>query len=93
MERKHDIQKLERHIKARAGQPLRRLLRLQRAEALFFEAREEFLAGRVVWSRWEACLAASSALISSSQDLESDLDFGGLIQSRHSLKNDGKVMM
>jgi len=44
------VRSIERHIKARAGQPLRRLLRLQRAEALFFEAREEFLAGRVVWS-------------------------------------------
>ncbi|MBY0557579.1 MAG: AraC family transcriptional regulator [Burkholderiaceae bacterium] len=44
------VRSIERHIKARAGQPLRRLLRLQRAEALFFDAREEFLAGRVVWS-------------------------------------------
>ncbi|WP_254452185.1 helix-turn-helix domain-containing protein, partial [Duganella vulcania] len=44
------VRSIERHIKARAGQPMRKLLRLQRAEQSFFDARDEFLAGRVVWS-------------------------------------------
>jgi AraC-like DNA-binding protein len=41
---------IERRIKARAGQPMRKLLRLQRAEHSFFEARQEFMTGKAVWS-------------------------------------------
>lgn len=41
---------IERRIKARAGQPLRVLLRRQRAEQSFFDARDAYLAGTVVWS-------------------------------------------
>lgn len=43
---------IERRIKARAGQPMRRLLGLQRAELSFFEAREQFMArnGKAAWS-------------------------------------------
>jgi AraC-like DNA-binding protein len=44
------VRSVERRIKTRAGQPLRRLLRLQRAELSFFEARDEYLAGKAVWS-------------------------------------------
>ncbi len=44
------VRSVERRIKARAGQPLRKLLRRQRAEQSFFEARDGYLAGRVVWS-------------------------------------------
>ncbi|MYM25201.1 helix-turn-helix domain-containing protein [Duganella sp. FT135W] len=44
------VRNIERRIKARAGQPLRKLLRLQRAELSFFEAREEFMNGKAVWS-------------------------------------------
>lgn len=44
------LRSVERRIKASAGQPLRRLLRLRRAEQSFFEARDDYLAGRVVWS-------------------------------------------
>jgi len=44
------MRSVERRIKARAGQPLRKLLRLRRAEQSFFEARDDYLAGRVVWS-------------------------------------------
>jgi AraC-like DNA-binding protein len=44
------VRNIERRIKARAGQPLRKLLRLQRAELSFFEARDEYLAGKAVWS-------------------------------------------
>jgi AraC-like DNA-binding protein len=44
------VRSIERRIKASAGQPLRKLLRMQRAEQSFFDAREEYLAGRVVWS-------------------------------------------
>ena len=44
------VRSVERRIKASAGQPLRKLLRMQRAEQSFFDAREKFLAGRVVWS-------------------------------------------
>jgi AraC-like DNA-binding protein len=44
------VRSVERRIKASAGQPLRKLLRMHRAEQSFFDAREEFLAGRVVWS-------------------------------------------
>lgn len=41
---------VERRIKARAGLPLRALLRGQRAEQSFFDARDAHLAGTVVWS-------------------------------------------
>lgn len=44
------VRSVERRVKARAGQPLRKLLRRQRAEQSFFEARDGYLAGRVVWS-------------------------------------------
>lgn len=44
------VRNIERRIKIRAGQPLRKLLRFQRAEHSFFEAREEYLAGKAVWS-------------------------------------------
>ena len=44
------VRSVERRIKASAGQPLRKLLRMQRAEQSFFDARDEYLAGRVVWS-------------------------------------------
>lgn len=44
------LRSVERRIKARAGQPLRKLLRLRRAEQSFFEARDDYLAGRVVWA-------------------------------------------
>jgi AraC-like DNA-binding protein len=44
------VRNIERRIKASAGQPMRRLLRLQRAEQSFFEARDDYLAGRAVWS-------------------------------------------
>lgn len=44
------VRSIERRIKASAGQPLRKLLRMQRAEQSFFDARDEYLAGRVVWS-------------------------------------------
>ncbi|MYM84352.1 AraC family transcriptional regulator [Duganella sp. FT50W] len=44
------VRNIERRIKLRAGQPLRKLLRFQRAEHAFFEAREEYLAGKAVWS-------------------------------------------
>ncbi len=44
------VRNVERRIKARAGQPMRKLLRRQRAEQAFFEARDDFLAGRAVWS-------------------------------------------
>jgi AraC-like DNA-binding protein len=44
------VRSVERRIKARAGQPLRVLLRRQRAEQSFFDARDAFLAGRLVWS-------------------------------------------
>ncbi|TFW24180.1 AraC family transcriptional regulator, partial [Duganella callida] len=44
------VRNIERRIKARAGQPMRRLLRLQRAEQSFFDARDDYLAGRAVWS-------------------------------------------
>ncbi|MYM68450.1 AraC family transcriptional regulator [Pseudoduganella sp. FT55W] len=44
------VRNIERRIKARAGQPLRKLLRLQRAELSFFDARDEYLAGKAVWS-------------------------------------------
>lgn len=44
------VRSIERRIKARAGQPLRVLLRRQRAEQSFFDARDAFLAGRLVWS-------------------------------------------
>jgi AraC-like DNA-binding protein len=44
------VRNIERRIKARAGQPLRKLLRLQRAELSFFEARDKYLAGKAVWS-------------------------------------------
>lgn len=43
------VRNIERRIKARAGQPLRKLLRLQRAELSFFEAREEFMHGKPAW--------------------------------------------
>lgn len=44
------VRSIERRIKASAGQPLRKLLRLRRAELSFFEAREEFMNGKAVWS-------------------------------------------
>lgn len=44
------VRSIERRIKASAGQPLRRLLRMQRAELSFFDARDAYLSGRVVWS-------------------------------------------
>jgi AraC-like DNA-binding protein len=44
------VRSVERRIKARAGQPLGVLLRRQRAEQTFFDARDAFLAGRLVWS-------------------------------------------
>jgi AraC-like DNA-binding protein len=44
------VRSIERRVKASAGQPLRKLLRMQRAELSFFDARDEYLAGRVVWS-------------------------------------------
>ncbi|MTV40734.1 helix-turn-helix domain-containing protein [Duganella radicis] len=44
------VRSIERRIKASAGQPLRKLLRLQRAERSFFEARDEFMSGKAVWS-------------------------------------------
>jgi AraC-like DNA-binding protein len=44
------VRNVERRIKLRAGQPMRKLLRLQRAEHSFFEARDEYLAGKAVWS-------------------------------------------
>jgi len=44
------VRNIERRIKMRAGQPMRKLLRLQRAEQSFFEARGEYLAGKAVWS-------------------------------------------
>jgi AraC-like DNA-binding protein len=44
------VRSIERRIKASAGQPLRKLLRMRRAELSFFDARDEYLAGRVVWS-------------------------------------------
>lgn len=44
------VRSVERRIKTRAGQPLRRLLRLRRAELSFFAARDEYLAGKAVWS-------------------------------------------
>ncbi|WP_229260097.1 helix-turn-helix domain-containing protein [Duganella aquatilis] len=44
------VRNIERRIKARAGQPMRKLLGFQRAEQSFFEARDEFLAGKAVWS-------------------------------------------
>jgi AraC-like DNA-binding protein len=44
------VRNIERRIKARAGQPMRKLLRRQRAEQAFFEARDDFLAGKAVWS-------------------------------------------
>jgi AraC-like DNA-binding protein len=44
------VRSIERRIKASAGQPLRKLLRMQRAELSFFDARDDYLAGRVVWS-------------------------------------------
>ncbi|MRW89492.1 AraC family transcriptional regulator [Duganella sp. FT80W] len=44
------VRNIERRIKTSAGQPMRKLLRLQRAELSFFSARDEYLAGRAVWS-------------------------------------------
>ncbi|WP_343733258.1 helix-turn-helix domain-containing protein [Duganella sp.] len=44
------VRSIERRIKASAGQPLRKLVRLQRAELSFFEARAEFMRGKPVWS-------------------------------------------
>ncbi|MYM26747.1 AraC family transcriptional regulator [Duganella sp. CY15W] len=44
------VRNIERRIKARAGQPMRKLLLFQRAELSFFEARDEYLAGKAVWS-------------------------------------------
>lgn len=44
------VRNIERRIKLRAGQPMRKLLRLQRAEHSFFAAREDYLAGKAVWS-------------------------------------------
>lgn len=44
------VRSVERRIKARAGQPLRKLLRLQRAELSFFEARDELMNGKAAWS-------------------------------------------
>lgn len=44
------VRSIERRIKARAGQPLRKLLRLQRAELSFFEARDELMNGKAAWS-------------------------------------------
>jgi AraC-like DNA-binding protein len=44
------VRNIERRIKLRAGQPMRKLLGLQRAEQSFFEARHEFMAGKAVWS-------------------------------------------
>lgn len=44
------VRNIERRIKARAGQPMRKLLRRQRAEHTFFEAREDYLSGKAVWS-------------------------------------------
>lgn len=41
---------VERRIRACAGQPLRMLLRRQRAERSFFDARDAVQAGTVVWS-------------------------------------------
>jgi AraC-like DNA-binding protein len=41
---------LERRIKVWAGQPLRRLRRLRRAEQSFLESREEMAAGTVSWA-------------------------------------------
>jgi AraC-like DNA-binding protein len=44
------VRNIERRIKTRAGQPLRKLLRLQRAEHSFFNARDAYMAGTAVWS-------------------------------------------
>ena len=44
------VRNIERRIKLRAGQPMRKLLRLQRAEHSFFEARDKYLAGKAVWT-------------------------------------------
>jgi AraC-like DNA-binding protein len=44
------VRNIERRIKTSAGQPMRKLLRLQRAERSFFSARDAYLAGRAVWS-------------------------------------------
>lgn len=44
------VRNIERRIKTSAGQPMRKLLRLQRAEQSFFAARDDYLAGRAVWS-------------------------------------------
>lgn len=44
------VRNIERRIKMRAGQPMRKLLRLQRAEHSFFAARAEYMNGKAVWS-------------------------------------------
>lgn len=41
---------IERRIKAWAGQPMRTLKRLQRAEQSFLDARDEFMSGKVAWA-------------------------------------------
>ncbi|NRR28908.1 AraC family transcriptional regulator [Oxalobacteraceae bacterium] len=44
------VRNIERRIKAWAGQPMRRLRRMQRAEQSFFDARNEYMDGKVCWS-------------------------------------------
>lgn len=41
---------VERRIKAWAGQPMRTLRRLRRAEQVFLESRDEFIAGTISWT-------------------------------------------
>lgn len=41
---------VERRIKAWAGQPMRTLRRLNRAEQVFLESRDEFVAGTISWT-------------------------------------------
>ena len=48
------VRNVERRIKAWAGQPMRTLRRMQRAEQFFLDSREKFMTGDVAWAQMAA---------------------------------------